>query len=209
MPVHILFPPGQAARHHSDGPPLPTIAPASGRRQGPMARTPGALRTRTATAAPAVPAPAPSPPDAHGRSGRYHLICGTAVGPGRQERTWHTTRKQAADPSHRLICAEFPDLHRLCLDQNRANARADRQGGYFAQVRTARLLSVIVLLSGHALSWQGSRAARDQVDHTVWVLSSGVTSGVDRSQQNSGFPGYGPACRAYCRHACPTPSHRH
>jgi hypothetical protein len=32
-------------------------------------------------------------------------------------------------------------------------------GGYFAQVRRARLLSVIVLLSGHVLSWQGSRAA--------------------------------------------------
>jgi len=27
-------------------------------------------------------------------------------------------------------------------------------------------------------------------------------------RQNSGFPGYGPACRAYCRHARPTPPHR-
>ncbi len=28
-------------------------------------------------------------------------------------------------------------------------------GGYFAQVRRARLLSVMVFLSGHVLSWQG------------------------------------------------------
>ena len=32
----------------------------------------------------------------------------------------------------------------------------------------------MVFLSGHVLSWLGSR---DRVDHTIWVLSRGMTSG--------------------------------
>ena len=37
-----------------------------------------------------------------------------------------------------------------------------------------RLLSVMLFPSGHVLSWRGPR---DQVDHTIWALSRGVTSG--------------------------------
>jgi hypothetical protein len=37
-----------------------------------------------------------------------------------------------------------------------------------------RLLSVILFPSGHVLSWRGPR---DRVDHTIWAVSRGVTSG--------------------------------
>ena len=94
-------------------PPLPTIAPASGRRQGPIARAPGDLgpahrHGRTSLASPrAVSAGCSqlirtvSPDQRH--SGR----------PDRTERTWRTTRKQATDPytdsytQNSQICTAF------------------------------------------------------------------------------------------------------
>ncbi len=38
------------------------------------------------------------------------------------------------------------------------------------------MLSVMVFLSGHALSWQGFAGCRG-IDHTIWALPRGVTSG--------------------------------
>jgi predicted enzyme related to lactoylglutathione lyase len=63
------------------------------------------------------------------------------------------------------------------MDDHAHCHEGDQNGGYLHRHARDRLLSVTVFPSGHVFSWLGSRLPRDPVDHTIWRLSRGVTSG--------------------------------
>jgi hypothetical protein len=129
---HVLFPPGQAARRHSDGGTAIAHHHARQRMQvrsnGPRARDlgPAHRHGRPSLASPRAVS-----------AGRSRLIRTVSPGlrhsgrprPPGTDLADYQGSKQATDLLDRLICVEFPDLHGLRLDRNQANARADRRLG--------------------------------------------------------------------------------
>jgi hypothetical protein len=108
------------------------------------------------------------------------------------------TRRRARHQSWQEFIALSPASVAVILVQ--AMPRQSSDPGRI--VCRTRSLSVMAFRQATCSAGWVRGSPRDQVDHTSWALSRGVASG-DRPAhgRTAGFPGSGPACRAYRGHA--------
>jgi putative acetyltransferase len=145
------------------------------------------------------------------RVGQVLVMIATQIGPGPSARPpvrlgaaasravpHPETRRRARHQSWQEFIALSPASVAVILVQ--AMPRQSSDPGRI--VCRTRSLSVMAFRQATCSADWVRGPPRDQVDHTSWALSRGVASG-DRPAhgRTAGFPGSGPACRAYRRHA--------